>query len=412
MKLVYNFLNLLSKVKTTGGALKAKYSYLSDGTKLGVRDNNEVNGFDYLGSLTYKKSSAGMQLESVHFGDGVILVTSSNNSQEINYFLADHLGSVRVIDDGNGVVKERNDYYPLGVRHSRNDYLTSDNRYKYNGKEEQVTDDVNYLDYGARMYDSGLGKWFNVDPASENYISWSVYNYTLCNPIIYIDPNGMDTWIVNPMGYITFWDNDHEDTIYAVDNDWNIIKKMRVTARDQSILNQLLEELKISVANPYVFMGNRDLNYALGDEKNQNELLKIFLFLAENTNVEWRLDRYMENGTNKYSLATIHDHSFSPSAEWCGHSTKSTIALLHSHPNVSNNKTLELASMGWESGLVSKDSDADLKYNNDNYHSVYYYTYFPKSKKLWSLNKYGPPSVIRTGINSYKRFLFGTINTK
>ena len=59
----YNVLNLLSEVKTVGGELKAKYDYLADGTKLRVRDKGEVNGFDYLGSLTYRKSGAGLQLE-------------------------------------------------------------------------------------------------------------------------------------------------------------------------------------------------------------------------------------------------------------------------------------------------------------------------------------------------------------
>ena len=70
----YNVLNLLSEVKTVGGELKAKYDYLADGMKLRVRDNGEVNGFDYLWFfVTYRKSSAGdLQLESASFGDGVI----------------------------------------------------------------------------------------------------------------------------------------------------------------------------------------------------------------------------------------------------------------------------------------------------------------------------------------------------
>ena len=88
----YNVLNLLSEVKTTGGELKAKYDYLADGTKLRVRDKGEVNGFDYLGSLTYRKTGAGLQLESASFGDGVIRPGASNGGQgEVNYFLTDHL---------------------------------------------------------------------------------------------------------------------------------------------------------------------------------------------------------------------------------------------------------------------------------------------------------------------------------
>ena len=119
----YNVLNLLSEVKTTGGELKAKYDYLADGTRLRVRDNGDVNGFDYLGSLTYRKSGAGLQLESANFGDGVIRPGDTNGGQmEVDYFLMDHLGSLRVIVDGTGKVLERNDYYPFGARQARSDY--------------------------------------------------------------------------------------------------------------------------------------------------------------------------------------------------------------------------------------------------------------------------------------------------
>ena len=205
LKLEYNCLNLLRDVKTTSGVLKARYRHLADGTKLDVRDNNEVNGFDYLGSLTYKKSSMGLQLESASFGEGEIQANVSNSvGNEVNYFLTDHLGSVRVIVDGNGVVKERNDYYSFGARHSRGDYpQLVDNRYKYNGKEKQVTGNLDYLDYGARMYDSGLGRWFGIDPMTEKYYSWSVYNYTLNNPLRFIDPNGM--WLGDPPGFLKGW---------------------------------------------------------------------------------------------------------------------------------------------------------------------------------------------------------------
>ena len=192
----YNVLNLLSEVKTTGGELKAKYDYLADGTKLRVRDNGEVNGFDYLGSLTYRKSSAGLLLESASFGDGVIRPGDSNGGQgEVNYFLTDHLGSVRVIVDGTGKVLERNDYYPFGARQVRGDYpQLAANRFKYNGKEEQVTGNLGYLDYGMRMGDLALGRWFSTDPLSENYLSQSPYHFSGNNPVINVDANGMDYW--------------------------------------------------------------------------------------------------------------------------------------------------------------------------------------------------------------------------
>ncbi|WP_455511843.1 hypothetical protein [Butyricimonas paravirosa] len=98
---------------------------------------------------------------------------------EVDYFLTDHLGSVRVIVDGNGVVKERNDYYPFGARQVRSDDpQLAANRYKYNGKEEQVTGNLEWLDYGLRMRDLVLRRWFSMDLLSENYLSKSPYHFS------------------------------------------------------------------------------------------------------------------------------------------------------------------------------------------------------------------------------------------
>ncbi|WP_270488277.1 RHS repeat-associated core domain-containing protein [Butyricimonas synergistica] len=194
LNLSYNVLNLLSEVKTDN-TVKASYGYLADGTKLRVRDAGS-NGFDYVGSLTYKSGCGGLQLEAASFGDGVLL--TGMGGLEVNYFLTDHLGSVRVIVDASGVVKERNDYYPFGARHVKADYpQQAVNKFKFNGKEEQVTGDLGYLDHGARMYDSGLGRWFGMDILSEYYLESSPYHFSGNNPILFIDDSGMDYWSTN-----------------------------------------------------------------------------------------------------------------------------------------------------------------------------------------------------------------------
>ena len=49
-----------------------------------------------------------------------------------------------------------------------------------------------WYDCGARFYDTQLGRWHAVDILSEKFPQLSPYCYISNNPIMLIDPNGME----------------------------------------------------------------------------------------------------------------------------------------------------------------------------------------------------------------------------
>ncbi|WP_286492025.1 RHS repeat-associated core domain-containing protein [Empedobacter brevis] len=146
-------------------------------------------------------------------------ITAGSVAYNYVYNLTDHLGNVRVSyawDDVNSKLKTVNEdhYYPFGLQHKGynkppvditirererveigvgigNTSGSANYKYRYNGKELQEELNLNLYDYGARNYDPALGRWFNIDPASEISRRNSPYVYALNNPVFFIDPDGM-----------------------------------------------------------------------------------------------------------------------------------------------------------------------------------------------------------------------------
>jgi len=92
-----------------------------------------------------------------------------------------------------GQQKNRINYYPFGLQHAGgfNRVTSLKNDYLFNGKERITDLNLNWDDFGARMYDPSLGRFHTIDPLGMIFQSYTPYQYGLNNPIRFEDWEGM-----------------------------------------------------------------------------------------------------------------------------------------------------------------------------------------------------------------------------
>ncbi|QOJ29219.1 MAG: RHS repeat-associated core domain-containing protein [Ignavibacteriales bacterium] len=71
---------------------------------------------------------------------------------------------------------------------------TAAQKYVFTEKERDIETGYDY--FGARYYDSDLGRWMTVDPLADKYPGWSPYNYVMGNPLNSYDPDGRDVIVL------------------------------------------------------------------------------------------------------------------------------------------------------------------------------------------------------------------------
>ena len=117
-----------------------------------------------------------------------------NNGQEreVYFYHSDHLGSASWITDSGGQAIQHLQYLPYGEPYINQRTSGYNERYTFTGKERD--EETGYGYFGARYMDHELmTMWLSVDPMADKYPSISPYAYCAWNPIIAIDPSGMDS---------------------------------------------------------------------------------------------------------------------------------------------------------------------------------------------------------------------------
>lgn len=217
----------VSKIVSSNGVDRATY-YIRDanGQVLSVytRQSNSTSTLDPLHQSEvhlYGAKRLGIYASNVD-------VQSCQPDGELRYFirgnksyeLSNHLGNVLVtisdkkigvdiLNDGvidyfSPEVLTAIDNYPYGmIMPGRNFNLPgAEYRYGFNGKENdnEIEGQGNGIDFGARVVDPRIGRFFSVDPIAKAYTSQTPYAFAGNNPILFVDVEGNGPDL--PPGYV------------------------------------------------------------------------------------------------------------------------------------------------------------------------------------------------------------------
>jgi len=117
----------------------------------------------------------------------------ANPAVSLYFYHLDHLGTPRVITDVNENVVSKHKYLPFGEEMSP---PLSSNTHKFTGHERDKETGLDYM--LARYYGNSLGRFMSPDPLPGHVHlpqTLNRYIYAGNNPIVFIDPDGLDFYL-------------------------------------------------------------------------------------------------------------------------------------------------------------------------------------------------------------------------
>ena len=324
----YNFLNLPDMVTFSDGST-ISYLYSADGVKLRTihKIGSTTTTTYYCNNVVYENGVQKLLLTE----EGYI----SLNNNKYHYYLKDHQGNNRIVINQNGNVEETNHYYPFGGVFASSQNVQP---YKYNGKELDTKKGLNLYDYGARQYDAAIGRFTTMDPMTEKYYEWSPYTYCKNNPINRIDPDGNDDYVIEPRGRLHNMTHESQRGKSEFDRLYNSSGTIKIQRGKKSIK---VSDTKL-LSGMLKMQSGKYKNYGtVGSTENLDDAARVFKFAADNSNAEWRLDVYDDNGTKTAVIATKQDGDHVQNADkakrYVGAKGDQRVNM-HSHPNSNGTK--------------------------------------------------------------------------
>nr|WP_293548535.1 RHS repeat-associated core domain-containing protein [Prevotella sp.] len=226
---------------------------------------------------------------------------NKDNNLSFHYYLKDHLGNNRVVVSEDGEIEQVNDYYPTGALMASS--KGGDTQcFKFNGKELDRTNGLNWYDYGARNYDAAIVRWDGMDKLCEKYYPFTPYGYCKNNFVNAIDLDG---------NRIVVWykDDKGKDKSFVFTG-----KKIKIP--DNQFVRDFVQAYNYNVGNgggkAMQFAAKADYDYHIEDATNQEEVVTIYHNGGRNDKVifwESRKGLLLSNG-GRQSAATRLEHEF------------------------------------------------------------------------------------------------------
>jgi RHS repeat-associated protein len=165
-----------------------------------------IAGFGVLAEVNNPGASGQKWTDYLSVGNakvGMRVLQTASETLSTRYFHTDHLGSISVITNENGVVVERLSYDAWGKRRFPNGTddttgsITSQTTRGFTGEEELSVSGLVHLN--GRVYDPLLARFTSADPTVSDPLNpqgWNRYSYVGNDPLAFTDPNGFN-WFSN-----------------------------------------------------------------------------------------------------------------------------------------------------------------------------------------------------------------------
>ena len=153
-------------------------------------------------------------------------------------------------------IVQKDDYYPFGL--SFNSYQrpnTAEQNYLYNGKEMQDELDLDWMDYGARMYDPSIGRFMTIDPMADKFHGWSPYSFVFDNPVNFVDPDGMEPDPINDINKILEKLGKTQGYVITTNNETGVVTIFRTEAALSKDKSSDTENINITITESVYTIG-------------------------------------------------------------------------------------------------------------------------------------------------------------